>query len=157
MIFVCSTNWGNSNRVSTPRTSRPAGAAELQREFAFVDDAGGAAGGVFDAADDVELFAAALEFGFGVRDVAARDNENHADAEIEGAQHLVAVHIADFCEVAKDRQHGPGAELNDGLDVAGQRARKIAGDAAAGDVSHRRGPSMRQNVFQERPVGTMRP
>src|SRR5689334_20510871 len=71
-----------------------------------------------DAADAMEMLAATLEFSFDLLQILRRDDENHADAQVEGFQELIGWDISDFREIPEDWQHGPGAEFDDGVDVA---------------------------------------
>ncbi len=64
----------------------------------------------------------------------ARDDEDHADAEIEGAAPIGFGDVADFAQEIEDRQHGPGSDLDSDAEPFRQNARSVVGDASAGDV-----------------------
>src|SRR5438067_2108703 len=75
------------------------GAGENHRSFAGI--------GVADFANAVVLLAAALQFGFHGAQVGGGDDQDHANPEIEDAQKLIALDLAELGEIRKDRQHGP--------------------------------------------------
>ena len=57
--------------------------------------------GVADFADAVELFAPALELGFDRAQIGGRNEQDHAHAEIESAQQLVAFDLAELGKIGK--------------------------------------------------------
>src|SRR6267154_1009834 len=118
-----------------------------QIEGAGVGNAGFGGVAAFDAANVEEFFAAAFQVGFHFGDVGGRNDKNHADAEVEGFEQAVGVHVSDFGEVFVNREDGPGGEIDDGFDAGGQNAREIAGDAAAGDVGECGKPTFGENIF----------
>src|SRR5271157_1408089 len=89
-----------------------------------------------DAADGVASLAATLQDKLRLLELLRRHDQDHADAHVEGAQHLVAGHIADLLQVLEDGWHRPGVDLDDRSHALGQHARKVLGEAAAGDVRH---------------------
>ncbi len=62
-----------------------------EEEFRNRTTRGFAACGVLDAADQIELFAAALQFGFDFRNMLGGHDQDHAHAQIEGLQEFVAL------------------------------------------------------------------
>jgi len=119
-----------------------------QIKGAGIDEAGFAGVAAFDAANAEEFFAAALEVGFGFLDVGGGNDDDHADAHIEGLQQFVGIDFAEFGEIFEDRRNGPRIEIDDGFDAAGQDAGKIAGNAAAGDVRESGDPALGDETFE---------
>ena len=62
------------------------------------------------------------------------DDDDHAEAAVEGAQHIVGRHLADVVQPVEDARGRPGAGVEVGTQPIGQAARHVAGQAAAGDV-----------------------
>jgi hypothetical protein len=92
---------------------------------------------------------ALLEVGFDKADVFRRDNENHADAHVERLKELVCVDFAELGEILEDCSDGPGSEVDLHFQAIGENARKIAGDAAAGDITGEVGPRGRIWALRE--------
>ncbi len=78
----------------------------------------------------------AIEERLGFLDLFGGDDRDQADAHVEGAQHLVLLDVAEVLQVFEERRDGPTGEVDDGRGAAGQDARQVLRDAAAGDVRH---------------------
>src|SRR5690348_4129185 len=102
-----------------------------------------------NAADDVALLAGAVEHGLAAFEAFRRDDDDEADAHVEGAQHLLLLDIAEVLEVLEDGQHRPAAEFDMRRDGAGQDAGQVLRDAAAGDVRHARHVVAGGELFDE--------
>src|SRR3954468_19698012 len=63
-------------------------------------------------ADEVELLPDLAEVASDGVDLVLRGDDHHSYAHVEDAQHLVAGDVSVFGEIAEDRQHRPGAELD---------------------------------------------
>ena len=64
--------------------------------------------------------------------------DDHADAHVERAVQLVGRHRRhQLADESEQRWHRPRAELDRRVDVVGQHARQVLGQAAAGDVGQR--------------------
>ena len=78
---------------------------------------------------------------------------DHSQSHVESTEHLVARHAAELLQVLENRRHRPGIDLNHGRNTSGKHTRKIFGDAAARDMSHRRYAfAIRQQTLHRRPV-----
>ncbi len=64
-------------------------------------------------------------------------DHDHADAAVEGAQHLLVVEAASLGEPAEHRRQGPTGKVDVGGEAVWQHARQVLGQAAAGDVRQR--------------------
>jgi len=105
-----------------------------------------------DPADGEGLFADALQYGLRFLEFCRGDDQQHAQAHVEGAQHLVLRNVAQLLQVLEQGQHRPGAEFDDGCGSPRQHARQILSDAAAGNVGQRGNASRIDQLFQRRPV-----
>lgn len=68
--------------------------------------------------------------------ILGRNNDDHADAIIEDAVHLVTVDVALFLEPLKDGRTRPGLSVDAALSAFGQNAGHVFDEAAARDVGH---------------------
>ena len=58
--------------------------------------------------------------------VLGRDDDGHADAEVEHARHLVVGDVAEALDLSEDRRHLPGGAIDDGVVVVvTQRGRPV--------------------------------
>src|SRR5215467_5376797 len=103
----------------------------------------------------VVLLARAITYGFGLFKFLCGNDKQHADAHVEGAQHFVLRNVTERLQVSKDGQHGPRSELDHGSRPAGQNARKIFGDASAGDVRQRRNALGHQQFLDDCPIAAV--
>src|SRR5262245_45656257 len=87
-----------------------------------------------DLADDVKLLADAIELVFEELHGFGADDDDHAYAQVKGAQHVFARHGADFPQQVEDRQGGPAPFIERHVDVGGQDARDVFDQSAASDV-----------------------
>jgi hypothetical protein len=62
------------------------------------------------------------------------DDEHHADAAVERAEHLVLRDRPEFSEPAEDRRHGDAREVDPRRKTPRDDARDVVGEPAAGDV-----------------------
>jgi len=97
-----------------------------------VGDAG--AGFAVDAADDDGAFIHAGQGEAGLLEQVGGDDGDHADAHVEGAEHLVGFQFAEPLQVSEERWWVPGGEIDLSGEAAGKDARQVFGEAAAGDV-----------------------
>src|SRR5206468_2660961 len=67
-------------------------------------------------------------------DVPGRDDEDHAHAHVEGAEHLVVGDAAAALYLAEDRRHVPRAPVQDGAEAPWHHAGQVAGNATSGDM-----------------------
>src|SRR5271168_5286357 len=79
----------------------------LQIQGAGVGNAGFAGVGAFDSADAEEFFSAAFEVGFYGFYVGRGDDQDHADAHVEGLQEFVGFDFAEAGEEFEDGRDGP--------------------------------------------------
>src|SRR4051812_49723247 len=63
-----------------------------------------------------------------------RDDRDHADTAIEGAQHLVRIETALAGQPGKQGWQGPGREIDLAVEIVGKNPRQIFGEATAGNV-----------------------
>ena len=94
------------------------------------------------------------------RDGVARQHDDHAEPAVERRPQLRVVETAERPEQAHDRRHRPARRVEPRRETVRQRARHVAGQAAAGDVGDaveveaqrsRRGPS-REDRLRRRSV-----
>ena len=89
-------------------------------------------------ADHEARLAAPLERVLDLVQVAGRDDDDHADAHVEGAVHLLVGDAPALLDQAEERRHLPGARgAARAPRPCGQDARDVAREAAAGDVDER--------------------
>src|SRR5487761_1386726 len=83
--------------------------------------------------------------------IAAIHHQDHAQAHVEGAQHLVVGDLASLAYESEGRRLDPGFALEAGTKTIGQASRQVAEDASTCDV---RGafPTQRGQRFQVRAV-----
>ena len=124
----------------------------LHLQGAGVGDAGFAGFAALDAADAEEFFTMLLQVGFNGLYPLRRDDENHSDAHIEGLQQFAVIDLPELGEVFEDRRNRPRCQINFRFHAAGQHARQISRDAAAGDVREGGNPAARDDAFQRRRV-----
>src|SRR5271167_1440956 len=67
-----------------------------------------------DAADAVEFFSGALQQRLRLLEFLGGNHDQHTEAHIEGAKHLLLRHVAEFLQMFEDGQHRPGAEFDHG-------------------------------------------
>ena len=89
-----------------------------------------------DASDDDMAFVGAVEDGLGLLDLFGWDDGDEADAHVEGAQHLVLVHVAERLQMLEQRGYVPGGQVDQRAHALWEDARQVLRDAAAGDVGH---------------------
>ena len=68
------------------------------------------------------------------RRIALGHHDDHAEAAVEGAQHVVGRHAADLAQPAEDRRRRPLPGIEARARPVGQAARHVAGQPAAGDM-----------------------
>src|SRR6185436_2469308 len=86
--------------------------------------------------DEAALAAVVAQDGKHLRLVPCIAADDHADAHVERAQHLVVAHAAAPLEEGEDRRHAPRALRNRGARALGQDPRQVLGDPTARDVRH---------------------
>ena len=80
----------------------------------------------------------------------ALDDQHHADAAIEGAQHLHLGDGAEEGEPGEDRRNPDAGKVDAGGEPLGQDPRDVVDEAAAGDVRHRLDPTGGAERLEER-------
>src|SRR5579862_2497729 len=135
---------------------RKGGFRRSEREAAGENDGRLARVGGANLTDVKEFFAAALELALDGTKIFFGDGENHAQAEVEGAEKLVAFDGTELGEIAEDGKDRPGAQLDNGLHAARENAAKIAGNAASGDMGHAGKPALGYDFFERGPVTAVR-
>jgi len=84
----------------------------------------------------VVAFVGSVENGFGFFDLFGGDDDDEADAHVEGAEHLVLGYVAQMLQVLEEGWDGPAGEVDYGAHALRNDAGEIFCDAAAGDVGH---------------------
>ena len=120
--------------ISPPEAARAAAASMQRLEVAsprpLIEDADALlglahskhdAGAGHHGADDEARLAPALEGVLDVVEVLGGDDHDHADAHVEGAEHLVVADAAALLDQPEERRHLPGAAAD-----AGAQARRAA-------------------------------
>src|SRR3569833_3723642 len=68
------------------------------------------------------------------RRILRRDDDDHADAAVEGAQHFLRRDVADLGQPAEHRRRVGLGQVYARAETLRQHARNVVGEAAAGDV-----------------------
>ena len=92
---------------------------------------------LLDLTDDISVLARFLEGGKRLVRILLGDDGNHADAHIEGVEHVVLRDVSDLLDLLKDRQHPNLASVDDRFGAGVERARNVFIKTAAGDVDNR--------------------
>src|SRR5262249_12569032 len=91
-------------------------------------------GPIHNLADNIKLLASVIELVFDKLQELRAGDDDHADAQIERPQHILARNGADLPHQLEDRQDGPTAFVNHYVDIGRQNARDVFDQSAAGDV-----------------------
>ena len=92
---------------------------------------------LLDLTDDISVLARFLEGGKRLVRILLRNDGNHADAHIEGVEHVVLRDVSDLLDLLKDRQHPNLASVDERFGAGVERARNVFIKTAAGDVDNR--------------------
>src|SRR5579863_7709954 len=87
-----------------------------------------------NAADLVKRFSQILQFLRNEANFLRRDDQHHADAEVERPSKIVFGNVAEVLKKVENRLLRPGICLNFHLAALGKDSRDVVGQAAAGDV-----------------------
>ena len=103
----------------------------------------------------METLVRAVENGFGLLNLLSRDDDDEADAHVEGAEHLVLLNVAKVLKVLEQRGNGPAGQVDDSSHSAREDAGKILCDSAPGDMRHAADDACSGQLFDDGKVAAM--